>query len=207
MSLISSYLADCRLHGRSLARQGLVIAALTAGISVLTTARADAQRLLSFGVGGGVTFPLGTISNTYETGYNILAFAALGSKDSPLNFRFDGMWNDLGNKSSVPVSNQQMWTLNGNVVFNIGADTIGKTIEPYLIGGVGYYNTSYNVVATGGTLTSSGNIHANSLGINAGLGLHIGKGRLHGFIESRYHYVFVGNHNFQFLPVTAGLGF
>src|SRR5215469_14014653 len=113
MSLISSYLADCGRHGRKLAVRTLAIAALTGGMSVLTTTRADAQRLLSFGAGAGVTFPLGTISNTYETGYNILAFAALGSKDSPLNFRFDGMWNDLGNKSSIPVNNQQMWTLNG----------------------------------------------------------------------------------------------
>jgi hypothetical protein len=117
------------------------------------------------------------------------------------------MWNQLGNKSGIPVNDQQMWTLNGNVVFNLGADTAGKTVTPYIMGGVGYYNTSYNVVATGGTLTSSGNIHANSLGVNAGLGLHIGKGRLSGFIESRYHYVFVGNHNFQFLPITAGIAF
>ncbi len=190
----------------STVRRILTVIALATGLSVLTTARAHAQ--LSVGLAGGATFPLGTISNTYETGYNILADLTLGEKTSPLNIRFDGMFNDLGAKSGFSIPSQQMWTLNANAVFNIGADT-GKAVIPYIIGGVGYYNTSYNVSAvntgSGETLTSTGNIHQNSLGLNAGLGLHVGKGKISGFIEARYHYVFVGNHNFQFLPLTAGI--
>jgi hypothetical protein len=184
----------------------LAVIALAATLSLLSTARAHAQ--ISVGLGGGATFPLGTISNTYETGYNILADLALGEKSNPVNIRFDGMFNDLGAKSGFSIHSQQMWTLNANAVFNIGADT-GKAVIPYIIGGVGYYNTSYNVSAvntpSGETLTLTGNIHQNSLGLNAGLGLHVGKGKVSGFIEARYHYVFVGNHNFQFLPLTAGI--
>ena len=182
----------------------LAVMALAATLSVLSTARAHAQ--LSFGVGGGVTFPLGTMANTYTTGYNILADLSLGEKTNPLNIRFDGMFNDLGHKSEIPIDNQQMWTINANAVFNIGADT-GKSVTPYIIGGIGYYNTSYNVTATGETLTATGNIHQNSLGLNAGLGLRVGKGKLSGFIEARYHYVFVGIHDFEFLPLTAGIAF
>ncbi len=189
-------------HCRSTTGRILAVIALAASLSVLSTARAHAQ--LSVGLGGGATFPLGTISNTYETGYNILANLTLGEKTNPLNIRFDGMFNDLGAKSGFSIPSQQMWTLNANAVFNIGADT-GKTVIPYIIGGIGYYNTSYNVAAVGETLTSTGNIHQNSLGLNAGLGLHVGKGKISGFIEARYHYVFVGNHNFQFLPLTAGI--
>lgn len=200
------YHKDSNQCRHSTVRRILAVIGLAGSLSVLSTARAHAQ--LSVGVAGGATFPLGTISNTYETGYNILADLTVGEKTNPLNIRFDGMFNDLGAKSGLSIPSQQMWTLNANAVFNIGADT-GKAVIPYIMGGIGYYNTSYNVSAvntpSGETLTSTGNIHQNSLGLNAGLGLHVGKGKVSGFIEARYHYVFVGSRAFQFLPLTAGI--
>jgi hypothetical protein len=116
------------------------------------------------------------------------------------------MFNEANHQASAPINDLQMWTLNGNVVFNFGAKK-GATVTPYILGGAGYYNNSYNVSVFGSTVVAGGNVHANNFGVNAGAGLRFGSPALAGFIEARYHYVFNGGNNLQFLPLTVGIEF
>ena len=182
-------------------RRTLQAAALAAACVSVPLTRAHAQ--LTFSAGGGATWPLSTLGNSYKTGYNVLASLGIGMPDWPLNLRVDGMFNQMHSGPNVSGS-LQMWTLNANVEWNV---TTGQAITPYLVGGAGYYNDSYDVTLNGSTLSGSGNIHENAFGLNAGLGIRFGLASLSLFVESRYHYAFQSAFNPQFIPVTAGITF
>lgn len=179
--------------------QGAAVAAMCVGVPI---SAAHAQ--LTFSAGGGATWPLSNLGNSYKTGYNVLASLGVGMPDWPVNLRFDGMFNQMQSAPGVSAGTLQMWTLNANVVWNIIA---GKGVTPYLIGGVGYYNDSYNVSLNGSSFSGGGNIHNNAFGINGGAGFRFGISTLSLFVESRYHYAFQSAFNPQFIPLTVGITF
>jgi hypothetical protein len=55
--------------------------------------------------------------------------------------------------------------------------------------------------------SSSGNTHANDFGLNGGGGIKVGFGPIGIFAEARYHYIFDGSHNYEMVPITAGIRF
>jgi hypothetical protein len=54
---------------------------------------------------------------------------------------------------------------------------------------------------------STGNTHANDFGLNGGAGLRVGLGGIGLFVEARYHYIFEGSHNYEMVPISAGVRF
>jgi len=183
-------------------RRTLQAAALAAACFGLPLSAAHAQ--LTFSAGGGATWPLSTLGNSYKTGYNVLASLGIGIPEWPVNLRVDGMFNQNQSQAGANAGTLQMWTLNANVVWNI---VQGKGVTPYLIGGVGYYNDSYHVSVNGSSFAGGGNIHNNAFGINGGAGFRFGISSLSLFVESRYHYAFQSAFNAQFIPVTVGITF
>jgi hypothetical protein len=183
-------------------RRTLQAAAIAATCVSVPVGVAHAQ--LTFSAGGGATWPLSTLGDSYKTGYNLLAALGIGMPAWPVNLRIDGMFNQMHSAPGVSAGTLQMWTVNANVVWNI---VPGKGVTPYLIGGAGYYNDSYNVSLNGSSVSSGGNVHNNSFGINGGAGLRFGISTLSLFVESRYHYVFQSAFNPQFIPVTVGITF
>ncbi len=181
-------------------RRSLIVVGIAAACISAPVSQARAQ--LTFGVGGGATFPTGNLGNSYATGYNILAALGIGNASWPVDLRVDGMFNQMQGQAGVPIGALQLWTLNANVVYNI---MHGHSITPYLIGGVGYYNTSYHVTATDSTVFAGGNTRNNDFGLNGGAGLRFGKGSLSLFLEARFHYVYVPGGHLEFIPLTAGI--
>jgi opacity protein-like surface antigen len=157
------------------------------------------------GLGGGATFPVSNLSNSFNTGYNILADLGAHFPGSPIGVRLDGMFNQLPAKVAS-TGNAQIWTANANLVVSL---IPGAMFTPYLIAGAGYYNGDYHIFAnsSSGTVVSGGNIHANNFGLNGGGGVKLGLGSIALFAEARYHYIFTNPDHFMMIPITAGIRF
>jgi hypothetical protein len=172
-------------------RRNLCVAAIAVTCIGISPSRAQAQLKLSFGV--GPDFPTGNLSNFYNTGYNVLAALSFGAQSWPVNLRIDGMFNEMPTKGGVSGGGIQIWTANANVVYNIGAKQV---ITPYLIGGIGYYDSHNNLAAEG---------HSSNVGLNFGGGLRVSVASLSVFVEPRVHYVFTAGGHYDFLPLTFGV--
>jgi hypothetical protein len=183
-------------------RRSLEAAAVAAVCVGVPLSSAHAQ--LTFSAGGGATWPLSNLGDSYSPGYNVLASLGIGMPMWPVNLRVDGMFNQMRSAPGVSAGTLQMWTANANIVWNL---VQGKGLTPYLIGGVGYYNDSYHVSVSGASVGAGGNIHNNAFGVNGGAGFRFGLSTLSLFVESRYHYAFQSAFNPQFIPLTVGITF
>jgi hypothetical protein len=185
-------------------RRTLQAAALAAACASIPVSRANAQ--LTLALGGGGSWPVSNLSDAYKMGYNVLASLGVGMPSWPVNLRFDGMFNQMNAQTGVPIGKLQLWTVNADLVYNI-VPMHGSGITPYIVGGVGYYNNSYHISASGSSIGAGGNTHANNFGLNGGLGVRAGAPALAVFIESRFHYIFTSGNHIEFIPVTAGIVF
>jgi hypothetical protein len=178
-----------------------VLSAAALAVSVSAFAPSMAQSQVYLGLGGGATFPVSNLSNTHSTGYNVLADLGVHFPTTPFGVRVDGMFNQLPGKDGV--GNAQIWTANANLVVSL----VPGPVSPYLIGGGGYYNGSVHVFAGSNGVESFGNTHANDFGLNGGAGLRASLGAIGLFVEARYHYIFEGSHNYEMVPISAGVRF
>jgi outer membrane protein with beta-barrel domain len=179
----------------------LSAAALAVSVSALAPSTARGQVYL--GLGGGASVPVSNLSNNHSSGYNVLASLGAQIPTTPVGVRVDGMFDQLPGNPGI--GNAQIWTANANLVVSL---VPGGPVTPYLIGGPGYYNGDYHVFTTsGGTLLATGNTHANNFGLNGGGGVRVGLGGIGLFAEVRYHYIFAGAHNYEMVPISAGVRF
>jgi opacity protein-like surface antigen len=184
-----------------------VLSAVAVAVTVSAFVPAAAQSQIALGLGGGATFPISDLSNSFSTGYNILATLGVHVPATPLGVRIDGMFNQLPGKSDLDGGasfNAQIWTANANLVASL---IPGSPITPYLIAGMGYYNTSYHVSASGSGIFASGSTHDNDFGLNGGAGVKLGFGGIGFFAEARYHYIFTSGTHIQMIPISAGVRF
>lgn len=183
----------------------LSAAALAVSVSAFAPSMAHSQVYL--GLGGGATFPISDLSNNFNTGYNILASLGAHIPASPFGVRVDGMFNQLPGKpeqNNGASFNSQIWTANANIVASL---IPGAPVTPYLIAGLGYYNTSYHINASGSTVFASGSVHDNDFGLNGGAGVRVGLGGIGLFAEARYHNIFTSGTHIQMIPISAGVRF
>lgn len=183
------------------------IRVLIAGLGVAAAvATAPAQAQIAFGVAGGVTLPSGDFNDRQDLGYNGLATIQLGVPTFPLQFRADLQYNGFGGKDWVNALNQAIdkadtrvisGTING--VFNL----LPGPVKPYLIGGVGYYDTKV-----------TGTENTRKFGYNYGAGVKFGMARTSLFIEGRMHEikdamvnVGGGRSTAKYIPITIGIMF
>lgn len=159
-----------------------------------TTAAAQARPQLS--VGGGVTLPTGDLGDATDAGWH--GQLSLGYRPPlyPVGFRIDGAYHDLGASSGG--ADFRAISVTGNVV----VEAPGLVVRPYLIGGVGLYNTK------AGELDGR-----NNLGVNGGAGLRFRLMELDAFVEGRYHAAFDAfgsgddETSAQYVPITFGISF
>ena len=176
---------------------------VSAGI-VLTTAAtattAHAQLVsgpakpFSVGVAAGAAVPISDLSNFTNTGYNATILLGVNAPTLPISFRFDGAYNDFGHKYDNGSLHATSFT--GNVVYNI---PITASVQPYLIGGIGLYNTS-------NSNDQSGYGSSTNFGFNAGAGVTIPLSGFNAFIEARYNRISVGQ-GIQYVPIVFGVTF
>jgi Outer membrane protein beta-barrel domain len=161
-----------------------------------------AQKTYVLGIGGGAAIPVGKLSDTQKTGYNVMAALAVGVPDLPLGVRIDVMYNNLSHRnattpSGTASSDLRVKAVAGNLVFAFS----GNGAKAYILAGGGLYNSKADV---------AGAKSQNNFGVNAGLGATVGFGPFATFLESRYHSVSRSEAKggvFQFVPITFGVMF
>jgi opacity protein-like surface antigen len=181
--------------------KGLVISGLVA----LTAGQAAAQTPVSFGLGGGVTIPLGSTSDVLKTGWHGMALVRFKPAASPVGFQVDGMYQRLGfsDETEAAIGEGKAQVINGtaNVVFSFPVSEETR-FRPYLIGGVGIYSTKFKLDSGVDSDSES------DFGFNAGAGFDVGFGGGTFFVEGRFHNVLVSDFDdTKFIPITVGLRF
>jgi Outer membrane protein beta-barrel domain len=143
----------------------------------------------TIGAGGGAAFPLGNNRDFYSTGYNVLVYGGIDFGLIPLGVRVDGA---LAHFSPQGFSgHDNVWSGTANLVYKIHA----PIVQPYVIGGVGYYYTNVDASSSG-----------SKFGVNGGVGLTLRIPALFGvFGELRYHYIANAGHAIQYVPLTFGI--
>jgi hypothetical protein len=158
-------------------------------LCVPATRSLEAQAALS--VSGGASVPMSDLGDLADLGYNVAAGLNFGGTALPIGLRFEGALNGFGLKDFN--DDVRILDATANAVVNFSQ----KSDSPYLIGGLGIYNTKF------GNADSD-----NGVGINIGGGLRFPLGGLGTFFEARYHAILgERNRGMQFIPITFGVVF
>lgn len=171
---------------------------LSAGALAAAPAFASAQTTPVISVSGGAVAATGTLGDATDLGYHAAAGLNFGGTRVPVGLRFEGGFNGLGVKNGVD-ANYRILSATANAVFNLSQ----TPDSPYIIGGLGAYNTRLSGSGAFGNSTSRNNV-----GINVGGGLRFPLAGLSTFFEARYHST-LGREgsNLQFIPITFGIMF
>ncbi len=174
-------------------------AALTLPMHV--SAQASAGKSLGFGVSGGLSMPMGDLGDGAESGYTAAGHVFLKPASmKALGFRADVSFDKWGSKVSDNVKLQSLGFV-ANALFDVSTSSM---VKPYLLGGVGMFNTKaeYNLGSTTGT--SEGNT---DMGVQVGGGLRFQLSGFSTFLEAKYVNVFGDPNSMNFLPITFGVRF
>jgi Outer membrane protein beta-barrel domain len=154
----------------------------------------------TFSLGGGVTMPLGDFGDLAGTGFHGLAAVGFQPANLPVGFQVDGMFQRFGREDAPDDfdSNFQFIQGTANVVYTF-VTAEESTFHPYLIGGVGVYNSK----ETGDDALSDES--STDFGLNAGAGFDFRAGNVGLFIEGRFHNVFGDGSDANFIPISVGV--
>ncbi|MFL5403798.1 MAG: outer membrane beta-barrel protein [Gemmatimonadales bacterium] len=175
----------------------------TAWLGIVSpVASVEAQRPISFGVGGGISLPQGDVDAAVNTGWNALVTAALGSPMQPLGLRLDLAYNRFG------FSDEQAAALGGEGHQTVGSATLNITyrlpkatwpVSPYILWGIGAYRTDCSL--------GPGCASRVRYGWNYGLGARLFFLGFDSFIEIRGHRTKSRISDVHYFPLTFGIRF
>ncbi|MEP6733094.1 MAG: outer membrane beta-barrel protein [bacterium] len=166
--------------------------------TILLAAPLAARAQASLNIAAGMNAPMSDLGDVADIGYTVAAGLNFKPLLLPVGFRLEGAYNGLNLKDS----NGDVRIISGtaNLVFSLSP----LPSSPYLIGGIGLYNSRVNFTGLG----SAGDKTA--FGINGGGGLRFPLVGFTPYFETRYH-VMLGNKNdgtnYQFIPITFGVLF
>ncbi len=112
-----------------------VVAALLTVSVISVPLAAAAQAPIRVGLGGGISMPVGDIAKTSNSGINLTASLNYDPK-LPIGFEANASYHNFAPKGRSD-GNSFIMAVTGGITIPISG-TLGK---PYLMGGVGYYNT------------------------------------------------------------------
>lgn len=189
----------------------VLTSATVAGAQTDTPATTPTPRPYTLGIAIGAALPTGDLADGVNTGYNATGHIGLQPASLPIGFRLEASYNDFGVKKSLLAgtgandASTRAFGMLANLVVPIPMG--GARVTPYVIGGVGMYNTKVAVTADGASISED----ENDFGFNAGGGLQIPFSSFKGFIEARYHRISLGNKmdggSASFVPITLGISF
>ncbi|HSJ30661.1 MAG TPA: outer membrane beta-barrel protein [Longimicrobiales bacterium] len=163
--------------------------------AALAFSAAETQAQVGFSIAGGPSFATGDFGDGLDMGYHAKVAAAFSLPMLPIGLEADAMWTRF-NVSDIDDAHVQV--LNGGINAVINLPTPG--ITPYIIGGVGYYNTKIEV--------ADQDADSNDFGVNVGAGVRMGLVGLGGvFAEARLHNIFGEGDSVRFIPVSLGIRF
>ncbi len=151
-----------------------------------------------FSLGGGLGIPLGTFDDLVKIGWHGIAAVSFVPRTSAVGIQVDGSFSQFSDESPFDIKSQVIYgTANAVYKFQSSEDS---SFRPYLLGGVGVYNSK----ATGNDALEGS---TTKFGINAGAGFDFGAGGTSLFVEGRFHDVFTDGDNVTFIPITLGIRF
>ena len=175
------------------------------GLAVMLGAQAAHAQGLSFGLGGGLVLPSGTLSDGYSTGYSGSALVRVQPPTSPVGFQVDAFYTRFGLQNNVD-GHGQMIGGTANAVYAFPSASMAR---PYLIGGAGVYSGKTTIEGLGSSDSQT------KFGLNAGAGFDFGLGKAKLYAEGRFHAIMKGvadgstgeEKTAYMIPITVGLRF
>lgn len=179
----------------------LLMLALPAGSA---WAQQASQRSITFGVSGGVVFPVSDFADGIEmnTGFTVLGYLGWQPQYQAFGVRGEVSYNR--HTVDIPLADANVTMLGGalNGILTVSND---GQFRPYVIGGAGVYNVKGEVEA--GSLLATLEDQTR-LGVNGGVGALFRLGGLSGSLEARYMTVFLEDDvSMNVIPITLGLVF
>jgi len=175
----------------------LAVLAMPAALSAQAT---SSEKTVGFGVSGGLSLPMGDLSDGVEAGYNVTGHVFL--KPAALKafrLRGDVSYDSWSGKSEG--FNASSLGFMGNAVFDLG--TSGSSVKPYILGGVGMHN--FKTKTSAGPIDVEGS--STDLAIQAGAGLTFQLSGFSTFAEARFVNVFGDGESLNFVPIVFGIRF
>ena len=177
------------------------ITALSVFLALSAARSLPAQRLITLGLGGGVTIPQADLSSVANTGWNALGALILGTPMQPLGLRADVAYNQFpfsaASSSALGAGNHRIGSLTASATYRL--PTPGTPVSPDLIAGLGAYRMDCSV--------SSACEATTHFGWNAGLGMKFYTLGFRSFVEARYQRTSANGSTVNYFPVTLGLLF
>jgi hypothetical protein len=167
----------------------------------LSAAAAHAQatgaptRPVSFGIAGGLTIPTGDAGDAIKSGFVAGALLEVARPASPIAFRFEADYQRFDSKLDLPgAGNLRIISGVANVLYKFA----GETARPYLLGGVGLFNTGSSV---------EGSESETDFGGNVGVGLELPLSGITAFGDIRYQSIFSSPEKLNLIPIRVGIRF
>ncbi len=179
------------------------VGAIAAAALTLSAGAASAQGL-GFGVNAGLAMPTGSTLDHNSVGYNVGASLFMRPAVSPLSFRIDGNYANMGGATENNLNRPDLKVMSGtaNLQYGIGGDAV----KLYAVGGAGGYTTQYEGLKRSDI----------QLGFNGGFGVNLPLSGFNTSIEARLHYIPANDNGpgigyqrnkVMFIPVTFGINF
>lgn len=170
-----------------------------AGFSMAMAAPAAAQSGTTLGIGVGITNPMSDWGDKAvigdKMGFHFGVGAGLALGTAPVRLRVEGSYTQTSHQTGVDGNTKLM----GGMVSLVYPFATAGSIKPYILGGVGFYNTK---VSSGGQDTSK-----TSVGFGGGAGIRFPLSSMSLFVEARYLTLKAFDLTWAQLPVTVGLQF
>ena len=171
-------------------RRTLLAVVAVGMLAVVPASVARAQA--TFGLGAGLTMPIGDYGDVDKMGFHFGAGASFALGAAPVRIRVEGTYSQTSHDGAD--GNFKIIGGMANVVYPF--ETAGQ-VKPYVLAGVGYYNVKESVF----------DVSESGVGFGGGAGLKFALGSANLFVEARYLSVDAGGATFAFVPITVGVSF
>jgi opacity protein-like surface antigen len=171
-------------------------AAVLAVLAAVSAAPAYAQGV-TFGLGGGVSLPLGDFGDAAKTGWNGQASIGFQPASLPVGIQIDG--NYMRNSFDGTDGHNQIIAGTANAVYTFKTSETSK-LHPYIIAGAGAYNEKVD-------LGDVGSGSETKFGVNGGAGFNFMAGSMGAFVEGRFHNIMTTGSSTNLVNVNLGLRF
>ena len=179
-------------------RIGLAVLA-AAGFTMAVARPVAAQNGTTLGVCVGLTLPMSDYGdkNVYgdKAGFHFGVGAGFALGTAPVRLRVEGSYTQTSHQTGIDGNTKLL----GGMVSLVYPFSTAGSIKPYILAGVGFYNTK---ISSGGQDTSK-----TSVGFGGGAGVRFPMSSMSLFVEARYLTQKAFDVTFARLPITVGLQF
>ncbi|HEX6588632.1 MAG TPA: outer membrane beta-barrel protein [Longimicrobiales bacterium] len=160
---------------------------------------APAVAQFDVGVAGGASIPVGDLADGVDVGWHAMGTVALTSLMQPMSLRLDGAYNSFGlSDEGGPDAGESVTVISGTLNLAYRLPLTDSPFSPYVIAGLGGYNSDCTAEGCEGTT---------KFGWNAGAGTKLYFLGFRWFLEARYHSTDRGGADVSYVPITLGVLF